>query len=198
MSLKKRNIMKRTIITLAVFIIATKTAMSQDFSFGLKAGANFTKITGTSFKDEFNLSYQAGAFMEIAINKKIGIQPEFLFSQSKGTTVAAGGILTATNSNYELNYINIPLLLRYKIGKILVLNLGPQYSILLNNDNTLLGNSKDAFKNGDFAMVGGVQLGFKYLRFYARYNIGLNNVNDISNSDTWKSQQIQAGVGFRF
>lgn len=190
--------MKKTIITLAVFIIAINKSISQDFSFGLKAGTNFTKITGASFKDEFSLSYQAGAFMEIAINKKIGIQPEFLFSQSKGTSAALGGVLTATNSNYELNYLNIPLLLRYKIGKIIVLNVGPQYSILLSNDNTLLGNSKDAFKSGDFAMVGGLQLGFKYLRFYARYNIGLNNINDISNNDAWKSQQIQAGIGFRF
>lgn len=190
--------MKKTIIALAMLIIATNSTKAQSFAIGLKAGANLTKITGSSFNDEFKLSYQAGAFMEIAINKKIGIQPEFLFSQSKGTTVSTGGVLTAPNANYELNYLNIPLLLRYRIGKVLVLNLGPQYSILLNNDNTLLANSKDAFKKGDFAMVGGLQLDFKFLRLYARYNVGLNNVNDISNSDNWKSQQIQAGLGFRF
>ena len=190
--------MKKVIIAATAFCLSFSVAKSQNFAVGIKAGANASKISGSSFNDEFKLSYQAGVFMEIDFNKKWGIQPEVLFSQSQATTVATSGGITAPNTNYNLNYLNIPLLLRYKIGKILVLNAGPQYSILLNNDNTVLTNGKNAFKDGDFAMVGGLQLGFKYVRIYARYNVGLNNINDVSNSDNWKSQQIQAGVGFRF
>lgn len=190
--------MKKIIIAATAFCLSFTATKAQSFKMGLKAGANFTKISGSSFTDEFKLNYQAGAFIELDINKKIGIQPEVLFSQSQGTTVATGGVLTAPNTSYNLNYLNIPILLRYKVGKILVLNLGPQYSILLNNDNTLVANGKNAFKEGDFSMVGGLQLGFKFLRVYARYNVGLNNINDVSNSENWKSQQIQAGIGFRF
>lgn len=190
--------MKKIIIATTAFCLSFITTKAQDFKIGLKAGANLTKITGSSFNDAFKLNYQAGAFIELDFNKKIGIQPEVLFSQSQGTTTAASGTITTPNTSYNLNYLNIPLLLRYKIGKVLVLNAGPQYSILLNNDNTLLANGKNAFKEGDFAMVGGLQLSFKYLRFYGRYVIGLNNVNDVSDNDKWKSQQIQAGIGFRF
>ncbi len=187
--------MKKIIIGIAVFCLITTAIKAQGFAIGLKAGANANKITGISFKDEYKLSYQAGAFMEIDINKKIGFQPEVLFSQSQGTTTST---VMVPSQNYSLNYLNIPILLRYKIGKIVVLNVGPQYSILLNKDNTLVVNGKNAIKDGDFAMVAGLQLGFKYLRFYGRYNVGLNNLNDFSNLENWKSEQIQVGVGFKF
>ena len=93
--------------------------------------------------------------------------------------------------------MSIPILLRYNVGKIVTLNLGPQYSILLNKDNTVLQNGQQAFKSGDFAMVGGVQLNFSVLRIYGRYNVGLSNINDIDNKEKWKSQQLQLGIGFK-
>lgn len=193
--------MKKSIISTVILCLSVIATSAQKYKIGIKAGVNASKISGTSFNDEFKLSYHAGVFGEFEINKKLGIQPEIIFSQSQGSVVNTGTVLVFTNTNfdYSLNYINIPLLLRYKIGKVLVLNAGPQYSILLNDDTKLYYNSvKSAFKSGDFAIVGGLQLEFKYLRVYARYNIGLDNVNDLNNNENWKSQQIQAGIGFKF
>lgn len=189
--------MKKTIISIAI-ILAANSVKAQKFNIGLKAGANIGKISGTSFSSEYKLSYHAGAFMSFDFNKKIGIQPEVLFSQTHATTVSSGVILPPNNADYSLNYLSIPLLLRYKFGKVIVLNVGPQYSILLNKNDNVIKNGSNAFTDGDFAMVAGLQLDFKYLRFYGRYNIGLNNINDLSSSDKWKSEQIQLGVGFRF
>lgn len=190
--------MKKLIIVAAAFCFLTNITKAQGFKIGLKAGANLTKVSGSSFQDEFKLSYAAGAFIELDINKKIGIQPEVLLSQVQTQTVTSGSGASLPGEDLKLSYLSIPILFRYKIGKILVLNLGPQYSILLNKDDNAIANGTNAFKNGDFAMVGGVQLGFNFLRVYARYCIGLDNVNNLSNSDNWKSQQIQAGIGFRF
>ncbi|MEK7198916.1 MAG: PorT family protein, partial [Bacteroidota bacterium] len=75
---------------------------------------------------------------------------------------------------------------------------GPQFSIIIKEDNTLLQNSQSAFKNGDFAMVAGAQINLKMLRIYGRYNIGMQNINDIDQKDKWTTQQIQLGLGFRF
>lgn len=194
----KLIVMKRTIIAMAIIVAVTNSANAQKFNIGLKAGANLGKISGSSFSNEYKLSYHAGAFMSFDFNKKIGIQPEVLFSQNQATTVSSGVILPPNNADYSLNYLSIPLLLRYKFGKVIVLNVGPQYSILLNNNENVVNSGSNAFKQGDFAMVAGLQLDFKYLRFYGRYNIGLNNINDLSNSDKWKNEQIQLGVGFRF
>jgi hypothetical protein len=189
--------MKKNIIIASLFCLSSNLLIAQKFNIGLKAGANFTKIEGVAIKQEYKLNYHAGAFIELDFNKKIGIQPEVLFSQYEAQIVTSSTI-TPPNANYKINYLNIPVLLRYKIGKILVLNVGPQYSILLNSNDNLVSSGTKAFKDGDFGMIGGLQLGFKFLRVYARYNIGLNNINDISSSNNWKSQQIQAGVGFRF
>ncbi|HEX6913939.1 MAG TPA: outer membrane beta-barrel protein, partial [Chitinophagaceae bacterium] len=101
------------------------------------------------------------------------------------------------NTDIKLNYLSIPILLRYNVGKMVTLQAGPQFSILMNNDKTLLQNGQEAFKGGDFAMAGGLTLNLKMLRVYGRYNIGLNNINDIDNQDKWKNQQIQLGLGLR-
>jgi hypothetical protein len=86
-------------------------------------------------------------------------------------------------------------LLRYNVGSLLTLNVGPQFGILLNKNETLWNNGKEAFKSGDLALVGGATVNLKMLRVYGRYNIGLNNLNDVGTQDKWKSQQLQLGVG---
>jgi hypothetical protein len=53
-------------------------------------------------------------------------------------------------------------------------------------------------RDGDFAMVLGGQINLSVLRIYGRYNIGLQNINDIDSKDKWTNQQIQLGLGLRF
>lgn len=197
--------MKSIVLSLLILTSFVSLSQAQGIRLGVKAGANLNKISGQSFNDGFDLSYHFGGFMEIDFNKKWGIQPELLWSQSSGKpssfkTVYSTSVnpLLDGNQQIKLDYLSIPLLLRYNIGGILSLNAGPQFSILLNNDKTLLQSGQSAFKNGDFAMVAGAQLNFKFLRIYGRYNIGLQNINDIDNKDKWTNQQIQAGIGFRF
>jgi len=186
------------------FTITAGIASAQGFRAGIKAGANMNKVSGQSFNDGFDLSYHVGGFAEIDFNKKWGIQPELLWSQSS-TTRSSGfnsiytGILNPnSDQRIRLDYLAIPILLRYNVGSMLTLNAGPQYGILINQNDNLLQNGQNAFKKGDFAMVFGAQLNFDFLRIYGRYNIGLQNINDIDNKDKWTNQQIQLGLGLRF
>ncbi len=197
--------MKKVFMSVVILLSVATLSQAQGLGGGIKAGANLNKISGQSFNDGFDLSYHFGGFLEIDINKKWGFQPELLWSQttskpSSFRTVYTNNINPLFNGNEQikLDYLSIPLLLRYNVGGILTLNAGPQYSILLKKDKTMLQNGESAFKDGDFALVLGGQLNFKYLRVYGRYNIGLQNINDIDNKDRWTNQQIQAGLGFRF
>lgn len=187
---------KIIVLTIGVFCL-TVIAQAQGFRAGIKAGGNLTKIDGQTFDQGFQLSYQVGGFAEIDFNKKFGIQPELLWSQSATKSATFSGIFPP-DQNIKLDYLTIPVLLRYNVGKLVTFNLGPQFGILLNKNDNLLVNGQNAFKSGDFAMVGGVQLNFNVLRIYGRYAVGLNNLNDVSNQNNWKSQQIQMGMGFRF
>lgn len=198
--------MKKLIFPAIVLVLFTTVSQAQGIRLGIKAGANLNKISGQSFNDGFDLSYHAGGFMEIDLNKVWGIQPELLWSQttSKPSNFkTVYGSFSSINSaldqtkNVKLDYLSIPVLLRVNVTGMFSLLAGPQYSILINKDNTLLQNGQSAFKNGDFAMVAGAQVNLKMLRIYGRYNIGLQNINDIDNKDKWTSQQMQVGLGFR-
>lgn len=197
--------MKKVILSTLFLLSLAGISQAQGVRAGVKAGANLNKISGQSFDDGFDLSYHFGGFLELDLNKKWGIQPELLWSQtaykpSNFQTLYSGISSPSlnTSNSFKLDYLTIPILLRYNVGGILSLNAGPQYSILIKKDNTLLQNGQSAFKSGDFAFVAGAQLNFRFLRIYGRYNIGLQNINDIDNKEKWTNQQIQAGLGFRF
>jgi hypothetical protein len=192
--------MKRLALSTLIIVISLGFANAQSFHLGIKGGANLTKMDGQSFNQQFKFGYQLGGFAEINFSKSLGIQPEVLFSQSQ-TQVASNSSAVVNglhgNENINLDYLSIPLLLRINTGKLLTFVVGPQYSIIVNNHQTTLQNGQNAFKSGDFAVVGGLQLNLNALRIYGRYVIGLNNINDVTNQDNWKSQQIQLGVGLR-
>ncbi len=85
--------------------------------------------------------------------------------------------------------------MNYNVSNLLALQAGPQFGILMNQDKDILQNGEQAFKNGDFSMVGGLQLKLLKFRVYGRYVIGLSNLDNIGDKDKWKSQSIQLGIG---
>jgi len=192
--------MKKILFIVACFACFCATGNAQDFHLGAKGGVNLSKIEGQAFKDGFNAGFHLGGFAEIDISKTFGVQPEVLFNQTN-TTVASDATdiynMALNGQKKTLNYLSIPVLLRINFTKLLTINLGPQYSILMNKHETILQNGVDAFKSGDFAAVVGAQVNLGSLKVYGRYNIGLSNINDIDNKDKWKNQQIQLGLGFR-
>lgn len=198
--------MNKIVVSCLLCILAVSSYAQKKnghFAIGGKVGANLTKIAGKSFGEEFNLSYQAGVFMEIDFSKKLGFQPEVLWSQTQGKTSSGLASIYTGLSNPQggnpvtLQYLTIPILLRYNVGSLITLHAGPQFGILLNQNQNIFANGRDAFKQGDFSMVAGLQLNLKSLRVYGRYNIGLSNLNEIDNTDKWTSQQAQLGIGFR-
>lgn len=182
----------------ALFI---SSALMAQFHIGIKGGANITKVDARSFQDKFEYGYHIGGFAEIGLGEKFWIQPEVLFNQYS-TTLDSNynhiyeNIFTSGQRNVKLNYLSIPVVLNYKlIGKFLSLQAGPQFGILMKQDKNLLQNGADAFKKGDFSMVGGVQLKLSAIRITGRYVVGLNNISDIDNKDEWKSQGFQVSLG---
>ncbi len=187
---------------LLIAIVLFAQAANAQFTVGAKAGANLMKIDGKSFNDEFNTGYHAGAFAIIGLGEKFALQPEVLWNQTQTKTdtslrnIPSDAFSSFKNGDVKLNYLSIPVLLNYKfIGNFLSLQAGPQFGILLNKDENLLDNGKQAFKSGDFSMLGGVQIKVSKFVGSARYVVGLNDLNDIDNQDKWKNQGFQLSVG---
>lgn len=181
-----------------ILLVAAQASFAQ-FSIGIKAGTNITKVDGKSFKDEFRYGYHLGGFATIGLGGRFSLQPEVLFNQYNTRTDSSFGNIYQTaingNSNIKLGYLSIPLLLNYKLGSLVSLQAGPQFGILIDRQKNLLENGKDAFDKGDLSMLGGVQLGLGKLKLNGRYFVGLNNINDIDNQDKWVNQGFQLSVG---
>ena len=188
--------MKAKLLTLAIVCLLASSAFSQGFKIGVKGGATINKITGKSFSEQFTWGYHVGGFATINLGK-IGIQPEVMFNQVNVDSSSHFSDIYQFNKvgKVKLSYLSIPVLLNINANKFVTVQVGPQFGILMNKSKTLVQNGKDAFKAGDFSMVGGLQLNITKLRIFGRYVVGLSNLNDIDNKEKWKSQSIQVGLG---
>jgi hypothetical protein len=192
--------MKTKLSALLALVFFTQAAMAQ-LHLGIKGGVNITKVDGKAFRDEFRYGYHLGGFAEIGLGGKLGIQPEVLWNQyqtradSSFSNVYQNSVTISNYKDVKLNYLTIPLLLNYKLGSLLSLQAGPQFGILIDQSKNLIQNGKDAFKNGDFSMVGGAQIHISKLRLQGRYFVGLNDISDLPSENKWKNQGFQLSLG---
>lgn len=186
---------KILLFTTALFISAA--SFGQGFSIGIKGGANMGKISGESFKNEFKLGYQIGGFATIPLGKKFAIQPEVLFNQTNVDTSKSFSDVYHFNSisGIQLKQLLIPVLLNFNMTKLLTLQVGPQFDVVLDQNKNLLQNGEDAFKSGNFSLAAGLQLNLMNFRIYGRFTGGMTDMDNIGNKDTWKPQNIQLGIG---
>ena len=191
--------MKKSFIILTIFLFVSTCLQAQSFHIGFKGGANLHKIDGIPFRDKFTFGYQIGAYTSIGITSKIGIQPEVLFSSVNADTATQFSTVYGFKQidKVKLNYLDIPVLLNIKAAPFLTIQAGPQFSVLLDKNTSLLKNGETAFKTGNVSAVAGLQFNFTKIKIYARYLAGLRNLNNVANSNEWKNRNIQVGVGFQ-
>lgn len=198
---KSRINMKYTMVAFALLL--TAAANAQTWHFGPKVDVNYSAIDGNGLKNKYSLGFQVGGFAEYNITKHWAIQPEVLYSWSQYRK--ADDFLTyynnygrsAAGDKINLATISVPLLVRYNINKIISVLAGPQYSYLIYDDEDLLKNDRQAFKNSEISANAGVQVNLDRVGFYARYNKGLSNINDVDERYTWKASHIQVGMAVR-
>ena len=190
---------KKIFMALALVAGIGSASMAQSFHLGIKGGANLLKLDNTSFSQEFKFGYNLGAFAEIYLGDKIGFQPELMWSQAAFKTGSNLGSLSpvVSDADVKLAYLQVPVLLNIRPAKFFTIQVGPQYSILINESRSVLQNGQDAFKNGDLSMLAGGQINLGGLKVGARYAVGLNNLTDVANQTAWKSSGIQLYVGLK-
>lgn len=191
--------MKTKIFLFAAMLFIGSSAFSQGFTLGIKGGVNMGKITGKAFKDEFSFGYQIGGFATVPLGQKVAIQPEVMFNQTNLDTSSRFSEVYEFNQlgNVKLNMLTIPVLINYNLNRYISLQAGPQFGIVVDQNKNLLQNGQDAFKSGDFALVGGLQLNLLRFNVYGRFVGGLTNLDNIGNKESWKTEAIQLGIGIK-
>lgn len=201
--LNKINSMKSHLILLLAAFLTVTVGQAQGLHFGVKGGANLTKIDGKAMSDEFNYGYLLGAFAEVGFGKKIFIQPEFLWTQYNSRTgdnfedIINNALDGANRRGVKLNYLAIPITLNYRLLEWFSIHAGPQFGVLLNQEKTLLDNGRDAFNAGVVSLVGGAQINFGGFHISGRYFTDINSINSGEVDKAWRNKGFQVGVGIR-
>ncbi|MBW8687549.1 porin family protein [Chitinophaga rhizophila] len=200
--------MKKGLLLAGILAVITGTAANaQRVNYGLKATLMFSNIKGEGLESGFKPGFQGGAFFEFNLtkDKKWGIQPELLFTQSsakKGTDFSRRYVThhnTSAREKISMSAATVPLLVRYSPIPALTFNLGAQYTYMYFIDENLLKGNRDAFKKSDVGAVAGAQVNVGNVRFIGRYVMGLSNINNVPAPQyDWKTNQITVGIGVAF
>ena len=206
--------MKKITIALVCMLLTAGAAMAQKkFTFGPKIGVDYTHFWG-KYLDDYKgaINYQAGVFIEYRFSNKFAIAPEVVFAAQGGKydydIYDEHGIVIGPNEgthSYNVNYINVPVMLKYYIIPSLSIDLGPQLGINVyskatdkepNEFNCGTTDIKDETKAIDF----GVGLGMTYnitndVFVQGRYTLGLTSVFEWGEN---KNGNAQIAIGYRF
>jgi len=209
------------LVLCTLLVCATITAQSEKVKIGVKAGLNIASLTfdENELESSQKTGFTAGIMAEIPLAKNFSVQPEVLYSQ-QGMKFSYSDIDVA-NSSYKstitLNYLNIPVMLKYYVLKGLSVQAGPQIGILLKSNNKYQDNflgydNHENYNLSDYtnAFDTSVNLGVGYQfkdKFYVdlRYNISYSDVfkeansngNYVINSDM-RNRVFQITIGYFF
>jgi len=205
--------MKKSILIIALVLFGATTMSAQEaWNFGIKGGVNFANFTGDDFSsDNSRTSFNVGLLAEIPLADRFSIQPEVMYSGQGFDFYERDQdniFDTDDNVEYQVDYINVPVLAKIYLVDGLSVQAGPSFNFKVNEEidyqPTQDGGDIDTDLARDFEFGGVAGLEYKFNNGFfiqGRYNYGFSKLykddsalgdSDIHNS-VW-----QAGIGFMF
>lgn len=209
---------------LLVLIFGEKAA-TENFYFSLKGGLTYSTLTSPE-SGRGRLGGNFGLINNIKLTDRLYLAPEFMALATKGMHAIEpnygregmlGAVLDSSNHmDRKLSYIDIPILLRYKLNDRIRLSAGPSVSFLTGAEDTYLYepgqgseinttvdisdevNKFDAGLVLDVSLVLAKPIAGKGVVLFARWYQGLVKV---SNTDFFKDSRnmaLQVGAIFPF
>ena len=188
--------MKNCFFLIGLFIASVSFAQ-EHINFALKLGQNFSKVDNVA-ADRTQASFHIGAQASIRLTNFISLAPEVILSQTK--LEANPSLMDVIGNNnlqpetYHLNYLSFPVLAQFKPSNKFIIELGPQYSVLMNQSKDGKELANMAFKSGEFAFIGGAKIQFSGIAAYGRYVVGMQDINSLQDQQHWKTRQWQLGI----
>ena len=190
----------KKMILVAVIALFSMVGVNAQTSFGAKAGLNVANLSGDITDNKALIGFNVGVFAEIMLADSFYLQPELVFS-AQGTLIGDslfGFDLFFLIENFNLNYINIPIMFKYDVANRFYLEAGPQIGFLVSAKFADV-DVKDDFESTDFGANFGLSYGFTEKLFaQARYNIGLSNIAKDSGGDKISNAVLSFSLGYKF
>ena len=189
--------MKRIFLPALLIVLLAVNVFAQ-VSGGVRLGGNLSNLKWSagdlSMTDDSKFGLLAGVYLTAMLSDRVGIQPELAYS-SMGSKQDEDGTV-------KLNYIALPVLLRYQIVDQIHLLVGPQASFLMSAKYEEDGDEediKDSVKGLDFGAVFGVGADISRFNVGLRYGLGLANIFDEDGGEgvEVKSRAFQIVLGYK-
>lgn len=206
-----KSIFLNTVMLSAATLFAAP-AFSQGPVFGVKGGLNYTNLAGLDADDNnARVGFNAGVFGRTDPSSVFGVQAELLYS-TKGnhTTYHAFFGLVDQDVDFNLNYLELPVMASLRLAEIVDIQLGGYAAYLtsakvktsgdLGSDSDVL--DKDNFKSIDAGIAGGVafnlgknaQLGIRYLHGLTDV-VDNEDLHDLIGDAQNRCVQVYVGIG---
>jgi hypothetical protein len=174
---------------------------SKAISFGVKGGVNFASINGGDVDSpDMRTSFHVGGLAEFPLADIFSLQVEALYS-GKGFSYEFEGS-DGDDAEFQLDYIDVPVLAKIYATKGLSFEVGPQFSFLVNEEIDYNPNSDsgdipvDDAESFDFGVAGGLTFQTEMGIFATgRYVYGLS---DIYKDVDAHNSVFQVGIGYKF
>src|ERR1700761_6831261 len=164
---------------------------STESKIGIEAGTNIANVMTSSSTISFNTAsvtgFNAGFIFEIPVSSAASLAPEILYSQKGYMATTSNGGFTQKNT-----FIDVPLLIKFKLSSIGGLSIGPQFSYLASTQNTynpgFVAATERYYNNNNISVYWDWAIGLsfhvtRHLELRARYTIGLTQTP--SNGDIY-------------
>lgn len=183
--------MRKLLFIAFITVLGFKSVSAQGVQFGIQGGLNFSSLRNVDEPDQIT-AFNAGIVLDIPASERFSFQP--------GLTYSGQGYSIEDNT-VDLSYLNVPLMLQYRIFHGLSLNAGPQVGFLLDAKDDDI-DLKDSFESVDFGLNLGISYRFNNgFNLGAQYNMGLSDITDIEELDLSENGQngvYQLSVGYFF
>ncbi|SFO01762.1 Outer membrane protein beta-barrel domain-containing protein [Bizionia echini] len=175
--------MKKQLLLIA-FVIISAVSYAQNAMYGVRVGYNISNLDfepDATFDNQHRNGFAIGFFGEYDLSASIGLAPEIQFS-------AEG----AKDRELRVDYIQAPILLKFRIGDRLSLGAGPLVGVKVHE-------FEDGYRNFSFSGVGALEFMITDEIFIdARYHYGVTNIlddNPVGLEAT--NTNIQIGIGVK-
>ena len=183
----KNKIIQLTLLSALIVVGISQEATAQmNARAGVKGGLNASNLYVDDVDDEnARIGFHAGVYGQVAASEAVALQAELLFSTRGSETHYSSGTLEQ-EVKYNLNYIDLPVMVVIKAGEAVEFHLGGYGSYLaganISYDGDLANGEdeidRDNLKSYDLGLLGGVGVNFGAVQFGARYNYGMVKLAD--------------------
>lgn len=198
--------MRKTLFSAALILSFAGVSFAQEnVSIGPIVGVSVANLRGDIDNNDWKAGLTVGGFYNYSGRTGLGFSGQVLYTQ------LGAQVLDKTN-DIRLNYIQVPLLLTYFLGKYgnpvrPKLFIGPHVNFLLNakdrNGNDIYGESPNRNYNPvDIGLTAGIGLNYRiknkvWLNTDVRYGLGLVDITK-SNANSILNHNIGVNLGVSF